>query len=311
MKVLCLLRLVISLKYTVILLLVGSFYSCNCTGGSSNFNVTAVQRKENMSIDHFWDEYDFTDTVRLSSSGVTEKMLVDYLIRLSELTEERACESIRELVMKTKVNGMVYHWFLQRLEHHLYESDSPLRNDNYYISVLEEALASEYLSGMMRVRPLHQLKMLQKNRIGAKAANITFILPTGEIRNLWDVPAKYTLLLFYSPDCMHCRKYIQELFESPVINALLQHREGSLPRLALVAVCAEGDMDVWKEYQGHFPSTWVSGYDEKKELIEKEVYFLRFFPSIYLLGDDKQVLLKEPYSMSRVTNCLLNECDNI
>ena len=32
----------------------------------------------------------FTDTIRLSSSATTEKMLVDYLSQLSELTEERA-----------------------------------------------------------------------------------------------------------------------------------------------------------------------------------------------------------------------------
>lgn len=311
MKVLLFLRLVINLKYATILFGGGFFCLCNCTAGSGKSNVATDHRKDNMSIDYFWDTYDFTDTVRLNSPEATENMLVDYLIRLPEQTEEKACESIRELVVKTKANGVVNHWFLQRLEHHLYESDSPLRNDNYYISVLEEALASGHLSGMMRVRPLHQLKMLQKNRVGVKAANVIFTLPTGKTRSLWGVPAKHTLLLFYNPDCMHCRKYIQELSESPVINTLLQHSEGSSPRLSLVAVCAEGDIDVWKEYQACFPSTWISGYDAKKVLIEKDVYFLRSLPSVYLLGEDKQVLLKEPSSMSKVANYLLNEYDSI
>lgn len=311
MRVLYFLRLVMNVKYAIILLWGGFFCLCNCTAGSGKSNVAADQRQDCMSIEHFWDTYDFTDTVRLNSPEATEKMLVDYLIRLPEQTEKKACESIKELVMKTKANCVVNHWFLQRLEHHLYEPDSPLRNDDYYISVLEEALVSGHLNGMMRVRPLHQLKMLQKNRIGTKAANVTFTLPTGKIRSLWGVPAKHTLLLFYNPDCIHCRIYIQELSGSPVINDLLQHSEVGLPRLALVAVCAEGDMNVWKEYQVHFPSTWISGYDVEKVLIGEEDYFLRSFPSIYLLGEDKQVLLKEPSSMSTVVNYLLNEYDSI
>ena len=46
----------------------------------------AKQQKDSILIERFWDMYDFTDTIRLSSSATTEKMLVDYLSQLSELT---------------------------------------------------------------------------------------------------------------------------------------------------------------------------------------------------------------------------------
>lgn len=265
----------------------------------------AKQQKDSILIERFWDTYDFTDTIRLSSSATTERMLVDYLSQLSELTEERACENIRRLVLKTKVNKVVNRWFLQRLEHHLYEPDSSLRNDSYYISVLEEVLTSGHLDGMMRIRPLYQLKMLKKNRIGIKAADFTFILSTGEFQKLWDISAKYTLLLFYDPDCIYCRQSMMELSESSVINSFLQHSGLSLSQLALVTICTEGEMDAWKEYQQSH------GYDVRKVLTEKELYFLRSLPSIYLLGEDKQVLLKEPSSIGEVTSYLLNKYDDI
>lgn len=44
--------------------------------------------------------------------------------------------------------------------------------------------------------------------------------------------------------------------------------------------------------------------------MESEAYFLRSLPAIYLLGEDKQVLLKEA-SIDEVINYLLNEYDNI
>ena len=183
LRLLHLLRLVIHQKYIRLLYItLGVFLLlCTCSANSGESNAMAKQQKDSILIERFWDTYDFTDTIRLSSSATTERMLVDYLSQLSELTEERACENIRRLVLKTKVNKVVNRWFLQRLEHHLYEPDSSLRNDSYYISVLEEALTSGHLDGMMRIRPLYQLKMLKKNRIGIKAADFTFILSTGEL----------------------------------------------------------------------------------------------------------------------------------
>jgi len=313
LRLLHLLRLVIHQKYIRLLYItLGVFLLlCTCSANSGESNAMAKQQKDSILIERFWDTYDFTDTIRLSSSATTERMLVDYLSQLSELTEERACENIRRLVLKTKVNKVVNRWFLQRLEHHLYEPDSSLRNDSYYISVLEEALTSGHLDGMMRIRPLYQLKMLKKNRIGIKAADFTFILSTGEFQKLWDVSAKYTLLLFYDPDCIYCRQSMMELSESSVINSFLQHSGLSLSQLALVTICTEGEMDAWKEYQQSLPSVWINGYDVRKVLTEKELYFLRSLPSIYLLGEDKQVLLKEPSSIGEVTGYLLNKYDDI
>lgn len=285
-------------------------FLCTCSANRDKPNTATVQHKDSVSVDCFWAMYDFADTVRwINKSVTTERMLVDYLSRLSGLTENKACESLRKLVLRTKVNEMVSHWFLKQLERHLYEPDSPLRNDNYYISVLEETLVSGHLNGMMRVRPLYQLKMLKKNRAGTKAADFDFILPTGKHQNLWGIPAKYTILLFYDPDCIHCQESMRELSEASIINSCLQHNGLALPQLALITICTEGDMETWKEYQHSLPSPWVNGYDARNILLEKELYSLRSLPSIYLLGENKQVLLKEPSSISEVINYLLNEYD--
>ncbi len=111
---------------------------CTCSANSGKSNAMAKQQKDSILIERFWDMYDFTDTIRLSSSATTRKDAGGLSFSMSELTEERACENIRRLVLKTKVNKVVNRWFLQRLEHHLYEPDSSLRNDSYYISVLRK-----------------------------------------------------------------------------------------------------------------------------------------------------------------------------
>lgn len=102
---LCFLRWLINQKYMRFLCIASGVFLllCTCSANSGKSNTTAEQRKDSILIDCFWDTYDFTDTVRLGSFTTTEKMLVDYLSRLSELTEEKACENIRRLMSKLKL----------------------------------------------------------------------------------------------------------------------------------------------------------------------------------------------------------------
>lgn len=259
--------------------------SCACSSGK--------YREERRDIKHFWDEYDFTDTLSDAKLGVTGQMLVDYLTLLPQVSNEQACNNLKQLVAKSVVNKELNIWLLQQMEQLLYESNSSLRNDEFYIAVLEEALASETIKGMMRVHPMYQLKMLRKNLPGEKATDFVSTTADGRTRCLWDVPAKYTLLMFYDLTCEHCQKEIWELSASPLINRLLSARERNSPSLSLVAICMEGDVDTWKRCCAALPAAWVHGYDSENKLVEKELYFLRSLPSLYLLGEDKMVLLKD------------------
>ena len=258
---------------------------CACSSGQC--------RKEHRDIEHFWNEYDFTDTLSDAKQSVTEQMLVDYLTLLSRISNEQACNNLKQLVARSVVNKELNNWLLQRMEQLLFEPDSPLRNDEYYMAILEETLASGNIKGMMRVRSMHQLEMLRKNLPGEKAADFVFTSIDGRTERLWDVSAQYTLLMFYDPACEHCQKEIFELSTSSLVNRLLSAKEQDIPRLSLVAICMEGDMNAWKRCCATLPAAWLNGYDSKNELIEKEPYYLRSLPSLYLLGEDKMVLLKD------------------
>lgn len=260
-------------------------FLCACSSGK--------HRDEHRGIEDFWNKYDFTDTLSDAKRSATGQILMDYLTLLPQVSNEQACNNLKQLVAKSVVNKELNSWLLQQMELLLFEPNSPLRNDEYYMAVLEEALASETIKGMMRVRPMYQLKMLRKNLPGEKAADFEFTLADGRTMKLWDVPAKYTLLMFYDPTCEHCQNEIGELSASPLINRLLSAGEQNIPSLLLVAICMEGDMDTWKRGCAALPAAWVHGYDSKNVLIEKELYSLRSLPSLYLLGEDKMVLLKD------------------
>lgn len=250
-------------------------------------------QQELYKIEHFWDKYDFTDTLSDDKQDVTEQMLMDYLKLLPRITDKKACDVLKRFTAKFMANQEISSCFLYQMELLLFEPNSPVRNDEYYIAVLEEALASENLKGMMRVRPMYQLRMLQKNRQGEKAADFTFTFTDGQTGKLWNIPAKYILLMFYDPSCEHCQELIRELAASHLVNQLLSISEQGIPYLSLVTICMENSGDAWERCCIALPGAWLNGYDSENELIEKELYFLRSLPSLYLLGEDKMVLLKD------------------
>lgn len=263
---------------------------CACTAKST---APAAENKDNGGTEFFWDKYDFTDTTLINKPEMAEQMLVDFLSLLPQISHEQAYSYIRELVKKSEVNPTVSRWFGKRLEHYLYDPNSPMRNDEYYIAVLEEILSSGNLNGMMRIRPVYQLKMLKKNSRGTLANDFAFVLPNERNTNLWNISTEYILLLFYDPFCEHCRMTIHELAESSIINSLLAEEMPVQPRLTLAAICMQGDIEEWQKLFSVLPAAWLNGYDSANELMEKELYFLRSFPSLYLLDKDKRVLLKD------------------
>ena len=51
-----------------------------------------------------------------------------------------------------------------------------MRNEEFYIPVLEAMAASPVLEEIEKVRPKARLELAQKNRIGTKAINFTYTL---------------------------------------------------------------------------------------------------------------------------------------
>jgi hypothetical protein len=62
--------------------------------------------------------------------------------------------------------------------------------------------------------------------------------------------------------------------------------------LSVMAICAVGDRSQWAEVKNSFPSNWIVGLD-RSDIDDKRIYVLRAMPSIYLLDEEKRVVLKD------------------
>ena len=74
-----------------------------------------------------------------------------------------------------------------------------MRNEEFYIPVLEAMIASPVLNETEKIRPQARLKLAQKNRIGTKALNFTYTLASGAQGSLYQLKAEYLLLFINNP----------------------------------------------------------------------------------------------------------------
>ncbi|MDR1331364.1 MAG: DUF5106 domain-containing protein, partial [Tannerella sp.] len=235
-------------------------------------------RAEYMAM-HYWDHFDFRDTVNTGSEGrVAEQALVNYIEILSYASYEVACEGLVHLMDLAESDAAAHAFFAANLERYLYEADSPMHNDELFMPVLDRLLASERVDETRKIRLKIVWGYLQKNRPGTPAAEIHYRTALGRQETLSEIRSEYVLLFFHNLGCNTCIRVIDRMEASEVIREM-QRRN----LLRILAIYPDKQLDEWKAHLNEIPSSWLSGYDYNAEIEDKETYILRAIPSIYLL----------------------------
>ena len=125
----------------------------------------------------------------------------------------------------------------------------------------------------------------------------------GIIHKLYDVEAKYTLLIFFGPDCGHCKKELPKV--KKVVDSLTAAPKFLSPHksvdVKVYAVQTEFDKKKWEKFivnQGI--GDWINVGDILKDPDGnpaassnwRDQYDIYSTPVIYLLDKDKKILAK-------------------
>jgi hypothetical protein len=163
-----------------------------------------------------------------------------------------------------------------------------MRNDEFFIPFLEHIVESSKVMDESKIRPRLLLELVYRNRIGAKAEDVVYTTASGGSGRLHAISAKYVLLMFYNPDCKECKITTEELKRSPAVTSAV-----SSGRLKILAVYPDEDLDIWRSHLNELPSSWINGYDKSLVIRTNQVYDLKAIPTLYLLDENKNVLLKD------------------
>lgn len=239
-------------------------------------------------VQHYWDNVNFADTNYVHHPDVTEQAWANYVDILKLVPAKSADAALKGVFAQAEKEKRCYLYLAELADKYLYDPNSPLRNEELYISVLDALLSTPVLSDVEKIRPKARRELAQKNRIGTKALNFTYTLASGKKSSLYAMNASYTLLFINNPGCHACAETIEALKNATTINRAL-----TLKSLQILSLYPDEEVDEWKRHLSDFPSAWINGYDAQQTIKEKNLYDLKAIPTLYLLDKEKKVLLKD------------------
>ena len=293
------------MRYTTLILILAVLIGCGPkrtkTAEPQESSTTEITPEERLQyrVDHFWDDFNFEDDKQLTMLS-REQMVYALSEYVTIIPEERADSLMRALIRRASTSHDMLDYFYTLCEIVLHNPNSALRNDEYYIPVLEELVSSPLLDKYERIAPAYDLEIALKNRIGRQATDFVYTLEDGSEHRLYDIKANYTILMFSNPECPLCGEIMRQIASSQLLTALIEH--GVLKVLTLYP---DEDIAHWRKYIGNIPSEWIRAYDKGGVLTKERLYNLSAIPALYLLDRDKRVLIKDGTSVADIENLLM------
>lgn len=261
--------------------------------------------------DHYWENMDFTDERMLKTPIFFSKMDT-YLNKLTIQDPDSIKKSADVLVTLSRQNQDIFQYVVSYITS-TYERSKIMGMDAVFVHMVE----NYYMSGEADWVKEDQLQKIEEraekiapNLIGRPAP--PFLNQLGypfmknekdEIKRMYDINSKYTLLVFYSPDCGHCKKVIPKvkvLVDSLTAKAELFSKHKQI-EISVYAVQTEFDREAWEKLIIEFNlENWTNVCDIQTDPDGnpaassnwRDEYDIYSTPVIYLLDKDKKILAK-------------------
>lgn len=233
---------------------------------------------------HYWDDFNFADG-RLMNTPVYDAKLDEYFSKLVLPWPDSVQKEGDMLLAKARANKEIFkytlHWVTQ-----FAQTSKVMGMDQAFVYFVENYYMKGdafWLSKETLDKYIDRAQKIAPNVIGNLAPDIKMIDIDKKPHNLYDVKAKYTLLLFWSPDCGHCQTEVPVL--DSVYNAFLKKKG-----VVVYAVRTEGEEAAWQGFiKKHNLQEWINVYDPEHTSRYRSQYDIYGTPVIYLL-DEKKII---------------------
>ena len=252
---------------------------CACSSSTSNSCIPSYG---------FWEGHDFCDTTMIANNpSDVEKKFVEYINQIYYKEKDSLSTEFDKFIRYISSCPKSEEFFTELTEKYLYQYRSTPHIENMYLTFLERYTASPYIADENKIRPQMQMADIAKNTTGSIATDFTYTLPTGIKSQMHDIKTPLTLLYFNNPLCEECSATLEDMKNSTLLNDMIKNGE-----ITVLSVYVDDQIQEWKDNLSHYPSNWIVAMDDGRVIDSERLYVLRIIPSIYLLGEDKEVILK-------------------
>lgn len=272
---------------------------------------------------HYFDYFKLGD-VRLLRTPVYEKKIKDYLDRWVYPMPDSIYKDVDMLIAASRTDTLLFKYMLTTVFNY-YASSKYAGMDAVYAYIAEKYYIPEatwsdkdFIEKLKeRVEKINPLVIgkkgpdIQLRRVSDEhfiMAESELVLKrdphAGEFFNLYQVPAKYTILYFWEADCGHCKKTI------PILHEM--HQRLKVKGVEIIAVSMLGGVEGKEKWVDFINENglygWINAWNPY-DFSYKEAYDVGSSNILYLLDKDKVIMAKKiaPEQVEEIINNDLNK----
>ncbi len=234
---------------------------------------------------HYFDNVAFNDTRLLRTRLIYEKLEYYFNVFITQ-NPDSLCDAAKTILQAAKINEETYRFILNFLNYN-YRNPKDASQEMVFVYIAE----NYYLNNNAPWADSKYLKLLQQKvdaiiptMVGEKAANLD-LQTIDEIHySIYNIKAKYLVILFWSPDCNMCTAEIPEYYKI--------YNNFKSDGIKFLAVYVHSDKTIWKNYLVANKLDWLNVYDPMLKSNFAKLYKVDVTPKIYVLDSDKKIVAK-------------------
>jgi len=246
---------------------------------------------------HYWDGFNFGDD-RLIHTPIYDAKLDEYMNKLVLQYPDSVIKEGDSLLAKTRGQKELFKYTLWWLTRNA-EQSKVMGMDQVFVHLVENYYMkgdAYWLESEALTKYFDRAQKIAPNIIGNLAPDIQMTGADGKPHRLYDVKAKYTVVVFWDPTCGHCTKEVPAI--DSVYRAVLKERG-----VKVFSVRTEGDEKKWREYIAKFSDDWTHVFDPERRSDYRAKYDVYSTPVVYLL-DEKKIIRGKKLDHSNILSVI-------
>jgi len=248
--------------------------------------------------DHFWDDVNFFDD-RLLHTPFFDPKLEEYFKYYVSPEPDSIINEVKWMLLSARTGKEIYPYLLTKFTNK-YVNPEYMGQDKVFLYLFENFYAkgdTTFLNEASRKMVFDRAYHLMANQIGEPAPLLNLTDSSGKLKPMYDLDAKFTLVVFWDPHCGHCKEQI------PRIDSIYKAKWKALGLKVYAVYIYNDNVRDWKKYiTEHHLTEWTHVYQtqEAKEAEAnsnqagfRQLYDTRVTPTIYLLDDKKRIIAKQ------------------
>lgn len=247
--------------------------------------------------EHFWDDVNLADE-RLVRTPFFEDKMDEYYKYYVAPSADSIIKEVKYMLLYARESKEMYRYLLAKFTNR-YINPEIMGQDRVFLYLFRE----HYLKGDTTILTEKDKKTVMDrgwnlwfNQINEPAADLDLVDAKGKRSTLYEVKAPYTFVIFWDPNCGHCKETI------PKVDSIYKAKWKAMGMKIYAVNIDDATLKAWDEFiSSHHLEEWTHVYQPKavreKENAEGKMNFRQAYdvyktPTLYLLDEHKRIIAK-------------------